>query len=173
MKKLLFLLSMLTMISCSKKEAFINNNGCLVCDGYKTGEYFVYDGLNYVVADKGMLENAIIDGDDLTRYCTSSIKDMSALFMNAADFNQNISNWDVHNVTNMTEMFSGAAAFNQDIGNWDVSNVTDMDEMFFDATDFNQNLTQWCVPYFFSVPSDFSTNSALTASNHPVWGTCP
>ncbi len=34
--------------------------------------------------------------------------------------------WDVSKVTNMSKMFSECNEFNQDIGNWDVSNVTDM-----------------------------------------------
>ena len=47
-----------------------------------------------------------------------------------ADFNGNISEWDVSNVTNMEEMFYLAESFNQDISDWDVSNVTDMHYMF-------------------------------------------
>jgi len=54
-----------------------------------------------------------------------------------------------------------------------VSDVALMDAMFWSATAFNQDLTQWCVTNFSSMPHDFSLNSALTASNHPVWGTCP
>jgi len=48
-----------------------------------------------------------------------------------------------------------------------------MAAMFSGADSFNQDLTQWCVSNFSSMPSTFSTISALTASNHPVWGTCP
>jgi hypothetical protein len=73
----------------------------------------------------------------------------------------------------MNKMFIDAFYFNQDIGNWDVSNVTDMNFMFIGASNFNQDLTRWCVSNVTSLPEDFSTNSALTASNHPVWGTCP
>ena len=73
----------------------------------------------------------------------------------------------------MRYMFYDATSFNQDIGNWDVSNVYYMRGMFYQADTFNQDLTQWCVSNFSSMPYSFSTNSALTASNHPVWGTCP
>jgi len=48
-----------------------------------------------------------------------------------------------------------------------------MNSMFAEAATFNQDLTQWCVSNFTSMPANFSTNSGLTASNHPVWGTCP
>jgi surface protein len=78
-------------------------------------------------------------------------------------------------------MFQNATAFNQDIGNWNVSNVVEggvtsyygMKSMFQNATAFNQNLTKWCVTKITSEPTDFSTSSALTEANKPIWGTCP
>jgi len=45
--------------------------------------------------------------------------------------------------------------------------------MFYQASSFNQNLSGWCVTNIASEPTDFSTNSPLTQSNKPVWGTCP
>jgi surface protein len=45
----------------------------------------------------------------------------------------------------MTSMFQGATLFNQDISGWDVSSVTP------------------------KPPIDFSTGSALTAENSPIW----
>jgi len=56
-----------------------------------------------------------------------------------------------------------------------VSNFTNggMVQMFYGATDFNQNLTSWCVTTTTSEPNLFSTDSALTSANKPVWGTCP
>ena len=252
-------------------NAIVNGNGCLECDNYTAGESFMIDGVRYEVEDRAMLLTAIADGDDLTRYCTSRIVDMSVLFYENQSFNQDISSWDVSNVTTMNSIFKGATAFNQDIVNWDVSNVTDMKWMFVETsfnqdigswdvsnvtdmkfmfygspfnqdigswdvgnvtnmqqifreasnfnqdigswdvssvtdmswmfdqasafnqdigswdvssvtdmngifrytTNFNQDLTKWCVSNINSIPTAFSTNSALTASNHPVWGTCP
>lgn len=234
MKKLLFLLPLLAIISCDKTDvhnpydAQYNSNGCLECDNYTAGESFVLDGISFDVADREMLDTAIKNGEDLTKYCTSKIQDMSFLFGDYDVFNQDIGSWDVSNVTDMNYLFYRTVNFNQDIGNWDVSSVTDMRFMFYEAMNFNQNignwnvsnvtdmssmfrnlaefnqnigdwdvskvsdmsfmffnvnvgteslfnqdLTQWCVSKINSIPVGFSTNSNLTASNHPVWGTCP
>ena len=232
MKKLIFLLPLLAIFSCTDSDnpnkAEFNDNGCLECDNYIPGESFIIGGVRYEVADRVMLETAIADGVDLTIYCTSKIQDMSFLFgdydvfnqdigswdvsnvtdmdylfyktvnfnqdigswdvssvtdmdymfYEAINFNQDIGNWNVSNVTDMSSMFRNLSEFNQDIGNWDVSNVTDMSFMFFyvnvgNESSFNQDLTQWCVSNISSIPGGFSTNSNLTASNHPVWGTCP
>jgi len=56
-----------------------------------------------------------------------------------------------------------------------VSNFTNagMIQMFYLAPFFNQNLTGWCVTAITSEPNLFSTGSALTPANKPVWGTCP
>lgn len=70
----------------------------------------------------------------------------------------------------------GSVAFNDPkISNWDVSNLeaSSFDYMFTFCTNFNQDLSRWCVSQVTSPPIDFSTNSALTPANHPVWGTCP
>jgi len=51
--------------------------------------------------------------------------------------------------------------------------VTDMYAMFADARSFNQNISEWCVTNIVSEPTNFSTDSPLSESNKPVWGTCP
>ena len=71
--------------------------------------------------------------------------DMSDMFSDASDFNQDLSKWDVSAVTDMADMFNGASAFNQDLSKWDVSAVTDMGYMFRDASLFNQDLSKWDV----------------------------
>ena len=71
---------------------------------------------------------------------------------------------------------AGSVAFNDPkISNWDVSNLEakSFEYMFVNCTNFNQDLSRWCVRQVTSPPIDFSTNSALTPANHPVWGTCP
>jgi hypothetical protein len=48
-----------------------------------------------------------------------------------------------------------------------------MSNMFQGATVFNQDLSSWCVGNIVAEPTNFSTDSALTTGNKPVWGTCP
>ena len=176
------------------KNATINSRGCIECDDYNFGEYFFLDNQRMLVADLNRLRTASLNRKDLSNLCTSKLKklelpyggfggvtkwdvsnveDMTRLFADWDTFDQNITNWDVSSVTDMTQMFAGAYHFNRDISNWDVSSVTDMDLMFIGAANFNQNLSNWCVSNISSQPYSFSSGSALTASNHPVWGTCP
>ena len=202
MKKFLFLLPLLAIISCANNnnplEAKFNERGCLECDNYEVGDTFVLNKKKMIVADSIILNAALSNGDDLTQFCVSHITNMRGMFWEATTFNQDIGNWDVSNVTNMDFMFLGSTTFNQDIGNWDVSNVTKMEAMFLETTTFNQDignwdvsnviymdgmfssadafnqdLSQWCVSDISSMPRYFSHKSALTLSNHPIWGTCP
>ena len=102
--------------------------------------------------------------------------------MNATSFDQPINAWNVSNVKLFTSMFEGATAFNKPLNAWDVSGANTeagngtsyvMNYMFHIASSFSQDLTQWCVSNIPSEPSFFSRASSLTASQLPVWGTCP
>ncbi|MEC8704654.1 MAG: BspA family leucine-rich repeat surface protein, partial [Asgard group archaeon] len=90
-------------------------------------------------------EEAIRQYGDINTWNVSQVTNMSSLFNDRRDFNDDISNWDVGNVTNMYAMFWGASAFNQPLEQWNVSTVTDMGYMFHDASAFNQPLEQWNV----------------------------
>ncbi len=91
------------------------------------------------------LSDMIRNGEDVTQINTSQITNMSYMFMDAEDFNQDIGNWDVSNVNNMRGMFFQALSFNQDISNWNVGNVTSMVDMFNNADAFNQDIGNWDV----------------------------
>ena len=121
----------------------------------------------------GMFDSAFAFNQNIGDWEVSNVTDMSGMFAFATSFNQDIGSWEVGNVEYMFYMFAFATSFNQNIGDWDVSNVTDMSGMFYSASAFNQDISNWCVTNIASEPSDFSTDSPLSESNKPVWGTCP
>jgi surface protein len=99
-----------------------------------------------VVYDKKEIQKMLDNNEDITNIILdSSLKDLSYLFGNREDFNQDLSNWDVSNVTNMRGMFYNAKSFNQDLSGWGVSSVGDMGLMFYKATSFNQDISNWDV----------------------------
>ena len=81
----------------------------------------------------------------ISTWNTSKVTDMSELFMNQKDFNDDISAWDTSSVTTMHCMFLKASSFNQPLNDWRVYNVTDMSFMFYNAESFNQPLDGWRV----------------------------
>ena len=103
----------------------------------------------------------------------SNVNNMTYMFYNCSLFNSPLSLWNVSEVTGMNSMFYNCSNFNRPLSNWNVSGVTDMQLMFNNATLFNQDLSGWCVTNIPSPPFGFSTGSALTNPNKPIWGTCP
>jgi len=53
------------------------------------------------------------------------------MFLSCADFNQDLSSWDVSNGTDFGLMFWNCNVFNQDLSSWDVSNGTNFMELIF------------------------------------------
>ncbi|XRB12827.1 DUF285 domain-containing protein [Pseudoscourfieldia marina] len=90
-----------------------------------------------------MRESADKFNDDISRWDTSSVTDMSAMFSGASSFNQPIGAWDTSSVTSMSAMFWHASSFNQAIGAWDTSSVKNMSAMFHGARSFNQAIGAW------------------------------
>ena len=62
-----------------------------------------------------MIEDSI---GSITGWVVTGVEDMSELFLNDLDFNEDISGWDVSRVTDMTGMFQGAIAFSQNLKPW-------------------------------------------------------
>ena len=93
------------------------------------------------------LMTKIANYEDVTHVNTGCITNMSNLFKNNQNFNQDISSWDVSNVTDMSWMFFYLDSFNQDISSWNVSNVMDMGYMFQEASSFNQDISSWDVSH--------------------------
>lgn len=77
---------------------------------------------------------------------TSSVKNMTEMFRNAADFMGGISDWNVSNIENMENMFYDAKQFNADISKWNITNVKNYKDILAGAESFNQNLSNWKVP---------------------------
>lgn len=93
----------------------------------------------------------------------SNVTNMSLMFRNASNFNDDINDWDVGNVTNMSDLFLDASSFNSDIGDWDVSAVTIMRRMFFRSTDFNQDLSDWRPDQVINLSEMFSGAESFTS----------
>lgn len=124
-----------------EKSFYRASNGITVmCPNTTVGEKGVIDGVEYESVDRDLLMQRRDEGADLTTVCTSLVSDMSNMFKDA-EFNQDISAWDVSNVTRMFRMFQGST-FNQDISSWDVSKVTSMAFMFY-KTPFDQDVSNW------------------------------
>ena len=103
---------------------------------------------------------------------TSLITDMSHLFEDKDDFNENINNWNVSKVTNMSGMFLRAGRFNQPLNSWDVSSVTDMSWMF-SGSSFEQNINSWDVSSVTSMYFMFSSPPKYYEENAKWYKTCP
>ena len=81
--------------------------------------------------------------EDLSHWDVSRVTTMKYMFYHAPSFDQDIGDWDVSRVTDMTYMFYYASSFNRDIGKWDTSAVTKMGGVFFQASAFNQDISTW------------------------------
>ena len=143
---------------------YLDDNGITIkaFDCANIGDIGVVNGIAYTVLDYQTLKGKILNGQDVTKVCTTKITDMSQLlFINntsTSSFNQDIGSWDLSNVTNMFGMLQSSDAFNQDIGDWDVSNVTDMD-LLFNNTVFNQDIGDWDVSSVSSMRQMFAGSS--------------
>jgi surface protein len=129
----------------SGNNVYLASNGVTIkaCAGAVAGDFGIVNGVGYYIVDLPTLNFFLGQGDDVTKVCTSLITDMSGVFANNTNFNQDISSWDVSNVTDMSSLFY-ESAFNQDISFWDVSKVIDMSSMFYGAP-FNQDISSWDV----------------------------
>ncbi|SMG13641.1 Por secretion system C-terminal sorting domain-containing protein [Marivirga sericea] len=92
-----------------------------------------------------MFRGAANFDDDINDWQVGKVTNMSDLFLDAVNFNSNISDWDVSSVTNMSRMFFRSDAFNQDLSEWGVSQVRNMREMFSGAESFTSDLSGWNV----------------------------
>ncbi len=109
------------------------------------------------------LRTKIANGENVEKVNTSEITDMSRLFKDNGNFDQNISNWDVSRVKDMSFMFYGDTLFNQDLSNWKVDSVTNMSNMFTDAKAFNGDISGWDVSKVTDMTSMFCRAQSFNA----------
>ena len=84
-------------------------------------------------------------GDIGCHWNIEQVDDLSHLFQEQADFNEDLSNWKINHVTNVVSMFEGAVSFNSNLEKWSFGNVVYMARMFKGATQFQQSLSSWDV----------------------------
>ena len=134
-------------VSVESSGPFYKEDGIIHCENAEIGQKGMVDGTEYIAVSESTLREWANNwrDHDLSTACTSYVTDMSELFEDAYDFNQDISSWDTSNVRDMGHMFAYTEKFNQDIGAWDVANVQDMEYMFYRADGFNQDLSNWDV----------------------------
>jgi len=112
---------------------------------FKDTYYFIRDNNIYEAVYKWRYDrfDALALYGHISTWTIDGVTDMSGLFKNYEDFNEDLSGWNVSSVTNMSEMFKGTTSFDQPIGTWNVSNVYNMSFMFSGASVFNGDISGW------------------------------
>ncbi|MAB30154.1 MAG: hypothetical protein CMP78_00950, partial [Formosa sp.] len=150
--------------NCSQGSSDIYS--VVYCSSDGTGNRLINDdNINYAIDLYYEYEAvALVEYGEISAWDVSDVTDMSYVFYNQSNFNENITNWDTSGVTDMEGMFMNATSFNKDIGggtdinsnsynsssievqsvsSWDVSNVNTMYRMFKNATSFDQDIGSW------------------------------
>jgi len=83
---------------------------------------------------------------DLSGWDTSNVEDLGRTFWQASDFEgEGLETWDVSNVRKMQKTFEGASSFNGDISDWETNSLTNMRKTFPGASSFNRDISSWNV----------------------------
>ena len=150
---------LILLISCSNtgfSSNFVNLKANFLQQDCIIDDSNIHAAVDLWISDQTTAE---VTYGHISTWDTSCVTNMSELFKDFTEFNDDISNWDTSGVTNMQAMFQNASSFNQPLNNWDVSNVTDMSLMFTGASSeeietsllnveissFNQPLNNWNV----------------------------
>jgi surface protein len=110
---------------------------------------------------------------DISGWDVSNVQDFSEMFRDTSSFQRNLSSWDVSSGTNFAFMFS---AYYGELYNWNLSSATSpaaLEQMIYYGQ-LRQDLTSWCVPNIASRPANFADSASPNyTGGEPVWGTCP
>ena len=73
----------------------LDGNGVTIkaSDDALVGNIYKLNGVNYKVVDVAYLRRAIANGDDVSYFITSKVRNMNRLFYDDENFNQDISKW--------------------------------------------------------------------------------
>ncbi len=107
--------------------------------------------------------------EDLSRWQTGNVTNMSWMFSGARSFNRDLSKWQTGKVRDMEGMFWGASSFNSDLSKWDTGSVTIMGGMFYLASSFNSDLSGWETGSVTNMDRMFTSATAL--KERPHWYT--
>ena len=102
----------------------------------------------------------------LNAWNISAIRNLSGLFQDLEEFDEDIGAWDTSGVTDMSFMFAGAKSFNRPIGSWNVSRVTNMRGMFGNAAHFSQAIESWDVAAVSDMSDHRGPCGALRVGEH-------
>ena len=156
-----------TVVSLSSLFYLDRNGITVLCPDAPVGSSGEVNGVMYTKVDE--VELRALANDDtrwasLPTVCTSGIADMSALFYDKADFEEDIGSWDTTSVTDTDSLFYGASAFNQPLNKWDTSSVITMGSMFYLASAFNQPLNEWDTSSVTDMSNMFAVATAFNQS---------
>lgn len=137
----------ISLLLQDSKPIVLDDNGVtLKCTpSAEIGKCYSFNGKSYLIVDNESLRKLVKNNQPTENVVTTHVTDMSYLFYEKADFNGNISHWDVSNVTNMSWMFGFCEEFNSDISYWNTENVEIFSDMFHGTQKFNADLSKWNV----------------------------
>lgn len=91
----------------------------------------------------GIFEDVVDFNEDISAWQTLNIISLDRLFYNATSFNQNVKTWDTSKVISIQSTFELANSFNQPLDTWDVGAVENFQAMFARTKSFDQDLSSW------------------------------
>jgi len=149
MKRILIILTIISVVGCSKEEnsdnenksnpIYLGENGFTVksYDWGEVGDTGDIDGEEFIIISENELRDRIKNGGDLFNVVTSKVTNMDYLFFNTvveeeySNIPDEIIRWDVSNVTSMEGTFKNSdSGIVNLLGYWDVSKVTNMSHLF-------------------------------------------
>jgi len=121
--------------------------------------------------------NQDVSTDSVNGYWVMTrVVNLSSLFRDCTNFNQDIGNWDTSNCLNFNSLFQSCTNFDQELTNWDTSSATDMGAMFYRSGFTNDGvggsgagIDTWDVSSVVNMNSMFRDNSFPHIL--PTWNT--